>query len=146
MWFNYRASPVPPSFGKILIERLILLHIGGIAQTARLHRLSLTEDGRMRPAGWERARAGSCHSAFICGAIASSSAQGLQEQTSSSHEGSEDVLQTERKSRQPCAMQEPQKYSCSQGGTAKLAGQPGPPDCPLLCLPQAPRLSRPAAG
>lgn len=100
----------------------------------------------MRPTGWEHARAASCHSAFICGAIASSSAWGLQEQMSSSHQGYEDVLQMERESLQPCFMQEPQKYSCSQGGTATLAGQPGPPDCPLLCLLQALRLSCPAHG
>ena len=51
-----------------------------------------------------------------------------------------------RKNLQPSFMQEPQKYSCSQGGKATLAGQPGPPDCPLLCLPQALWPSCPARG
>lgn len=100
MCFNYGASPVPPSFGKTLIEHLIRPRTGGTAPSPAASpvasRSSLTEQGRMRPAGWEHARAGSCHSAFICGAIASSSAQ-----TSSSHPGSEDVSQMERRSLPP---------------------------------------------
>lgn len=138
MCFNDGASPVPPSFGKTLVEHSVLPRVSGIAPSSAdspsasrssvVAHLGLTGGGRMRPTGWEHARAGRCQSAFVCGAIASSSARGLQEQTSSSHHGYEDVLQMARSRLPPCFMQEPQKRSCNHGGAA-AASPLLPPAC-----------------
>lgn len=82
------------------------------------------EDGRMRPPGWSTPG-----QAVVIPHLSAEPPRGLPEQTSSSHHGYGDVLQMERKSLQPRFTQEPQKYSCGQGGTATWAEEPGAPDC-----------------